>query len=95
MMVIVNILVISLIQITNADGSCATGCITGYEEKNGDCVVIESSDNGNGNGNGSINTLSNNSNLVDNTTQEETNVMPFIIGGIALLGGFVVLSKKK
>ena len=80
---------------TNADGSCATGCITGYEEKNGDCVVIESSDNGNGNGNGSINTLSNNSNLVDNTTQEETNVMPFIIGGIALLGGFVVLSKKK
>ena len=78
---------------TNTDGSCATGCITGYEENNGDCVVIESSGNGNGNGNGngSINTLSNST----NTTVKETNWMPFMIGGIALIGGFVVLSKKK
>ncbi len=79
---------------TNADGSCASGCITGYEEDdNGDCFVIESSGNGNGNGNGngSINTLSNST----NTTVKETNWMPFMIGGIALIGGFVVLSKKK
>ena len=81
---------------TNTDGSCATGCITGYEENNGDCVLIESSDNGNGdgNGNGNINTQSKKSKVVAQE-ESETNWMPFVIGGIALLGGVIVISQNK
>ena len=79
---------------TNTDGSCATGCITGYEENNGDCVLIESSDNGNGNSNGNINTQSKKSKVVAQE-ESETNWMPFVIGGIALLGGVMVISKNK